>query len=107
MMETGKTHIDVDDELHEEEFEHLLNSFNEDVFELLAILFEDASRKTQEKIEEARESIKRKVIEKFGPMDTKSAISLLIKWRKQLKMLGITSARLIVILDKYGILDDI
>ena len=106
MLQNKSTHNDVDD-MHEEEFEHLLNSFIEDIIELLIIVFEDASRKTHEKVEEARESLRRKIIEKFGPLDTKRAITLLIKWRKTLKRLGVTSARLIVILDKYGILDDL
>ena len=106
MLQTKNTCSNVE-EMHEEEFENLLNSFIEDIIELLTIVFEDASRKTHEKVEEVRESLKRRIIEKFGPMDTKRAISLLIKWRKTLKMFGVTSARLIVMLDKYGILDDI
>ena len=106
MLQTKNTCNNVE-EMHEEEFENLLNSFIEDIIELLIIVFEDASRKTHEKVEEARESLKRRIIEKFGPMDTKRAISLLIKWRKTLKIFGVTSARLIVMLDKYGILDDL
>ena len=106
MLHTKNPCHDVDD-MYEAEFEHLLNSFIEDIIELLIVVFEDASRKTQEKVEEARESIKRRIIENFGTIDTKQAITLLIKWRKTLKLFGITSARLIVILDKYGILEDL